>query len=119
MRILTGENISPVIVVALEAAGHDVLAVTTAMPAAPDDAVMERAVAEGRVLVTEDKDFGELAFRRGHRPPAVIRLALPGFQPSQKAARLCEVLADDGKEIAGQAVVIEPDRIRSRKLPKP
>ena len=118
MRLLTDENISPVIVAALEAAGHDVLAVTIEMPAAQDEAVVERAVAEARILVTEDKDFGELAFKHGHRPPGVARLALPGFDPSQKAARRCEALSRDVEKIVGRAAVIEPRRIRSRSLPK-
>jgi len=58
----------------LEAAGHDVLTVVAALPAAPGDDVMALAIADGRVIVTEDKDFGELAFRDGYRPPGMIRL---------------------------------------------
>lgn len=117
MRLLTDENISPVIAAALQSAGHDVLAVIVAMPAAPDDDVMALAIAEDRVLVTEDKDFGELVFRHGRRPPGVIRLGLPGYWPAEKGARLCEVLASEGDTIIGQVVVVEPDRIRSRALP--
>lgn len=118
MLILTDENISPVIVTALEAAGHDILAAATAMSGASDKAIVERANADGRILVTEDKDFGELAFKHEHRPLAIIRLALPGARMSQKAARLCEVLDRRSDEILGHAVVIEPGRVRSRAFTK-
>jgi predicted nuclease of predicted toxin-antitoxin system len=119
LRILTDENISPAIVAELRAAGHDVLAVAVEMPAAPDEAVIDRAVAEGRVLVTEDKDFGELAFKHDRRPTSVIRLALAGYQPPQKAKRLRDVLEEEGKKINGRMVVVERARIRSRVFPKP
>ena len=105
------------IAAALEAAGYDVLIVPVAMPGAPDEAIMDRAIAEQRVLVTEDKDFGELAFKHGHRPPSLIRLVLPGFWPRQKADRLCEVVRTSGNKILGHAVVVEPDRVRSRQFP--
>ena len=117
MRILIDENLSPVIAAALQAAGHDVLMVIAAMPAAPDDDVVKLAIADARVLVTEDKDFGELAFRDGHRLPGVIRLVLPGCRPAEKAVRLCEVLASEGGSVLGHALVVETDRIRSRALP--
>lgn len=117
MRLLTDENLSPVIAAALEAAGHDVLTVIDATPAAHDEDVVKLAIVEGRVLVTEDKDFGELAFRDGHQLPGVIRLVLPGYRPAEKADRLREVLAGEGDAIIGRAVVIEPNRIRSRALP--
>ncbi len=117
MRLLTDENLSPVIAAALEATGYDVLTVTATIPGAPDDEVMALAIKDTRVIVTEDKDFGELAFRDGSRPPGVIRLVLPGYWPAEKAERLCEVLASEGEAVIGQAVVIEPARIRSRALP--
>ena len=88
------------------------------MPSAPDPAIMERAIAEQRVLITEDKDFGELAFKFGYRPAGIIRLVLPGYWPSQKAERLCEVLFTQAS-IIDHATVVEPDRIRSRAIPTP
>lgn len=78
MRFFADENISPIVVGALRAAGHDALSATIVMPGAPDEDVMERAFAEARILVTEDKDFGELAFKHRRRSVGVIRLVLPG-----------------------------------------
>jgi predicted nuclease of predicted toxin-antitoxin system len=118
VRFLADENISPVIVQALRDAGHDAVSVTVIMPSAPDEEVMRTAIAERRVLLTEDKDFGELAFKHGHRPIGIIRLVLPGLWPSQKAQRLVDVVADKNDDLLGHATVIETRRVRTRAIPK-
>jgi hypothetical protein len=74
MKLLANENFPGEAVRALRARGHDVLWVRREMPGAPDADVVGRARSEGRLLVTFDKDFGELAFHlrahrtRGHYP---------------------------------------------------
>jgi predicted nuclease of predicted toxin-antitoxin system len=117
VRLLLDENVSPVIGAALAAAGYDVRATVDACPGALDTAVVARASAEDRILVTEDKDFGELAFRDGLRPPGIIRLALPSYQPAEKAARLLDVLAAEGTRARGAILVIEPAHTRCRLMP--
>jgi predicted nuclease of predicted toxin-antitoxin system len=86
-------------------------------PGAPDEAVVALALAEGRVLVTEDKDFGELAFQQGLRPPSLIRLALPRQLPGQKAARIVKALESEGERVQGTVLTVEPGRVRRRSLP--
>jgi predicted nuclease of predicted toxin-antitoxin system len=61
MRFLADENFSGPAVVALRAAGHDVTWVRDAIPGAKDPDVLALAVSEKRVLLTFDKEFGELA----------------------------------------------------------
>ena len=63
MRILANENFPEDAVVALRKAGHDVAWIRTEAPGSSDREVLRRAQTEGRVLITFDKDFGELAFR--------------------------------------------------------
>jgi predicted nuclease of predicted toxin-antitoxin system len=63
MAFLANENFPRLAVQALRAAGHDVLWVKTEMPGASDEEVLARAQQDGRVLLTFDKDFGELAYR--------------------------------------------------------
>ena len=65
MRILANENFPEDAVVALRKAGHDVAWIRTEAPGSSDREVLRRAQTEGRVLITFDKDFGELAFRAG------------------------------------------------------
>ena len=65
MRILADENFPEAAVEALRHAGHDVRWVRTEAPGISDREVLARAQADTRVVVTFDKDFGELAFRFG------------------------------------------------------
>ena len=67
MRILANENFPGDAVIALRQRGHDVAWVRTDVPSSSDIAILERAQRENRIIVTFDKDFGELAFRSGLR----------------------------------------------------
>jgi predicted nuclease of predicted toxin-antitoxin system len=116
VRLLLDENVSPIIGDALQVAGHDVLMAATACPGAPDEEAVALAVAQGRVLITEDKDFGNLAFQQGLHPVGVIRLALPRLLTADKAARLVKVLEGAGKHVHGAILVVEPARVRSRPM---
>ncbi len=64
MRFLADESCDFSIVRALRGAGHDVVAVAEQSGGIPDDVVIELARADSRVLLTEDKDFGQLVFPR-------------------------------------------------------
>jgi predicted nuclease of predicted toxin-antitoxin system len=65
VRWLVDECVDAGLVSHLRAAGHDVVYMAEVAPAASDAKVMTLAQAETRVLLTEDKDFGDLIFRRG------------------------------------------------------
>src|SRR2546428_4038205 len=74
---------------AARAEGHDMAWMAELAPGDPDERVLARALAEGRVLVTFDKDFGELVFRRGRdasrgvillRPPPSIAVVHRGIR---------------------------------------
>ena len=73
------------------------------------------AIADARVVVSEDKDFGNLAFQQGLRPPGLILVRLPNYRPAEKAARL--VVALKRKTAIDCILVIEPARVRRRLLP--
>jgi predicted nuclease of predicted toxin-antitoxin system len=65
MRVLANETIPAAVINALVSRGHDVKWIRTTAPGASDKTVLEIAQREGRLIVTFDKDFGELAFRAG------------------------------------------------------
>lgn len=72
MRLLADENIEREFVDLLREMGHDVAWGQDVHPQWPDPRVLALAVNEGRVLVTEDKDFGELVYARGLVPIGII-----------------------------------------------
>src|SRR5271157_3408811 len=63
MRFLVNENLTGTVIQELRQRGHDVLSVKESMRSETDDAILARAQPEERIVVTHDKDFGELAFR--------------------------------------------------------
>lgn len=116
MRFLANENIASATVDALRARGGEVVWVKQQMRGASDEEVLECARREERVLLTFDKDFGELAFRKGLPATCGIvlfRLKMP--KGIADAAAIADRVAtrDDWK---GRFSVVEPTRIRWREL---
>ena len=117
MRFLADESCDFAVVRSLRAAGHDVGAVAEERPGLTDRDVMLRAEIEGRVIITEDKDFGQLAFSGGAgvvgcqflRYPAGVRRSI-----GADVVRLVETL---GERLAGSFVTAEPGRTRITRLP--
>jgi predicted nuclease of predicted toxin-antitoxin system len=112
MRILLNENVPGASVEALQRHGHDVLWARTVMPGAPDSIVLARASTEGRLLVTFDKDFGELVYRAGRKASAgVVLFRIPQPTAAVVAAQVVRtpVSRDDW---GGRFSVVEPGRIR-------
>lgn len=116
MRFLLNENFPGPAVRGLEASGHDVVWVRLAMPGAADTEVLAKAVQERRILLTFDKDFGELA---GHASlPShcgVVLLRVPMPKHGDAAQQLVDLITgrDDW---TGHFSVIEPGRVRMRPL---
>ncbi len=69
MQFVADESCAGPLIRALRMAGHDVIAIAEVAKGTPDERVMKRAFSEGRLLITEDADFGELVYARG-RPSA-------------------------------------------------
>jgi predicted nuclease of predicted toxin-antitoxin system len=114
MRLLIDSSVWRGVVAELTAAGHDVVGVPDVWTDDPgDDAILARAHAEGRCVVTRDKDFGELAVLQ-HRPHAGI-LRLWDTPARQQGAVAIIVLSQHGTELEGGAIVTaSPYRVRIR-----
>src|SRR5262249_41782991 len=104
-------------VAALRAVGHDVAWVRTDAPGSLDRDVLARAQQEGRILLTFDKDFGELAWRA--RLPAACGVVLFRFSVPSPAdvGRVITQILDSRPDWAGHFSVVQADRIRMRPYP--
>lgn len=113
MKLLLDTCIAGGTVVPLTAAGHDVIWAGD-WPADPgDDEILARASREGRILITLDKDFGELAVVQEQAHAGIIRLVI--LSASQQAAACVMALNRYGIELqSGAIVTVEPGRIRIR-----
>ena len=116
MRFLIDENLWQDAVDALRELGHDVASISADAPSSSDVEVLTRAGLEGRTLITSDKDFGDLVFRR--RMPAdhgVILLRFTG-PLAAKTALLVRAISfrDDWSRMFA---VVEYNRIRIRPVP--
>ena len=117
MRLLVDENMPGTVVVELRNRGHDVLSVKESMRGAADDEILARAQAESRVVVTQDKDFGELAFRSGLPATCgVILLRLTGDDPDADNRRMVAVI-ESRADWSGAFAVATEKRMRVRPLP--
>jgi predicted nuclease of predicted toxin-antitoxin system len=104
------------VVARLRARGHDVAWIRDLSPGAADENVLAQARAEGRVLLTFNKDFGELALKAGiSAPSGVVLLRVSAPSPDSVSAVVADALeAHPGWE--GAFSVIEDARIRRRQL---
>jgi len=113
MRFLADENFPGGAVANLTAAGHDVVWVRQANPGATDITVLSWAVRDRRVLLTFDKDFGELAWRAGLPSSCgIVLFRLPMPRDGNELARR----VTERDDWAGHFAVIEPGRVRLRPL---
>jgi len=116
MRLLANENVPWDLVAALRKLGHDVMWIRVEAPGISDRKVLERAVEDRRILLTLDKDFGEVAYK--FQMPAecgIILLKLPLSSPRVGTDIVLDAIKSRS-DWAGHFSVIEPHRIRMRPL---
>ena len=116
MRILADEGVELQIVERLRVDGHEVLYVAEFEPGVTDEAVLGKASDLSALLMTQDKDFGELVFRQGLAVSGVVLLRLPGLPASVKATLVSSVLREHGSEVHGAFMVIGTGTVHIRSL---
>ncbi len=115
MNLLADECVPAEVVARLRADGHAVEDAGNDTPGAADDDVLARAAGSGRVLVTADKDFGELVYRLGRAHAGVVLLRLAGLSPQDRAETVSLVFREHGSELPGNFTVVEPYSVRVRR----
>ena len=119
MRFLADECLHVEIVAALREAGHEVATMAPADAGASDEAVLERALRERAILLTADKDFGDVAVGRAGASPGIVLFRRSVADPAGAAARLLAVIQEHGDALYGLHTVITPGRARVRPLDAP
>jgi predicted nuclease of predicted toxin-antitoxin system len=112
MNFLADESCAGPVIRALRETGHDVVAIAEVAKGATDEQVLERAVNEKRVLITEDRDFGELVYARGRPSAGVILVRFHSRARRAKPATVVEAVAKLGLRLRNVFTVVEPGRVR-------
>ena len=114
MKLYADEGIDRQIVDALRTGGLDVAYAAESDPSVADDALLAKAAAEGRLLLTSDKDFGELVFRLGKANDGVVLIRLSGLSAGLKARLVVEAISTRSGELARAFSVLSPGMLRIR-----
>jgi len=112
MRFLADESCDFAVVRALREAGHDVHAIAESAPSSADEAILRLAVREKRILLTEDKDFGQWVYADRRATGGVIFLRYPSAARTVMAAAIAGLVERHGERLAGCFVVVQPGRVR-------
>ncbi len=115
---LADESCDFAVVRALRAAGHDVKAIAEVCPGVSDEKVMEIGIEEGRVLLTEDKDFGWLVFAGTGGSTSVIFIRFPVQARSVLSETIVSFVEQAENKLRGSFTVVEPGRMRLTAMPK-
>ena len=115
MKFVADANTPGLLVETLTSSGHEVFWAYS-VPGTPDVDLIQKAARERRVVITLDKDFGELVFRRGHSVGVVlIRLRETSMQ--EAVAMVMDLVESEKENLHRLFCVIENTRIRKTPLP--
>lgn len=119
MNFLVDESVDAGLARALRADAHCVTCIWETIPSADDDAVLALAERTNSILITADRDFGELVFRLGRAHQGVLLIRLAGLPLRSKTEILCRAVDRHGNEMAGAFTVVTAGLVRIRKPSSP
>lgn len=117
MNLLADANIEAMVVRWLRSLGHDVVWASDLPPSTPDTELVEIANNEGRVLVTYDRDFGEIVFYRKQITHGIALLRSEASLQADRLALIQRHWASIEKRVIGHFVVVSDRSLRFRPLP--
>src|ERR1700679_1771331 len=91
-KFVADESVDFRIIKFLRESGIEVIAIIKEKPGIDDDDVLKFAASLNTILITEDKDFGELTFRLRKRNHGIILLRFGGIPIQEKNKKLLETL---------------------------
>lgn len=116
MKLLANENFPYKSVYYLKEKGYDELSIGMDNPGILDSEIMEIAVRENRLIITFDRDYGELIFRYNYKPEqGVIYLRLDKYQPHEPALIIEDIITNKEFDLTNALTVVNKYGIRQRK----
>ena len=115
MKFLADENVDAQIIKRLRDDGHTIIYIAETEPSISDIEIMQTANHNQALLITGDKDFGELVFRQRHILYGVILIRLAGLSPQDKADIVSLAIKKHLDELEQNFIVITPGAVRIRK----
>jgi len=115
VNFVADESVDKQIVERLRKEGHAIRYIVESGPGASDEDVLELAKHEGAILLTADKDFGEMVFRQRRMTEGVAFIRLAGQSQKRKAEIVASAVKRHGEELLRAFSVITPGGIRIRK----
>ena len=112
MRFLADESCDHAVVRARSRTEHEVLALADLSPGVSDEWVIELALRERCILLTEDKDIGQFVHASGARLVGVILMRFPAGVRSQIGEAVTELVDRRGDDLVGRFVVVQPGKMR-------
>jgi len=116
VKLLADECCDSGLVSFLRKEGHDVLYITEYKPGALDLEVVERAKSEKRIIITEDKDFGELVYRFKIDAEGIILLRFKVNEAQKKRQKIKILISEYKDRLKKHLVVVTQDGFRFRPL---
>ena len=117
MNFLADENLDAQIVTRLRQDGYTVLYVVELDSGISDDEVLDMGNLNNCLLITADKDFGELVFRMKRVTEGVILVRLAGISPDEKARIISSIINKHSSQLLNAFTVVSPSSTRIRHLP--
>ncbi len=114
MRILIDVGVGKAVEEWLKKQGYDVLAVRDLDPRLPDSVILHRAVIEQRLVITMDKDFGELVYQSGQPHAGVLLLRLEEADSRKKVSIVKKIFTRYVQQLVGSFSVYQRGRLRIR-----
>lgn len=114
MNLVADESVDGPVIARLRRDGHLVESISERSPGVDDQAVLDLSVSLRAVLLTADRDFGEMVIRQGLVSSGVVLLRLAGLHAAQKADVVSAAFAAHGDALVDSFAVITPGAVRIR-----
>jgi predicted nuclease of predicted toxin-antitoxin system len=119
MKFLANENVPLASVSLLRQRGIDVTYVAEDCSSETDRAIMRMAQEQGRIIITFDRDYGELIFKQRQPPPAgILFLRFDPDYPTEPGEIIARLIESGTVPLLGKFTVVERDKLRQRPIPR-